>query len=61
MFEFFKKFVNNDEKPQENNPEVSSVEGQGSKFVFTLTKAKQDQPSHTGQTEILISNKPTSQ
>ncbi len=41
--------------------EVSSVEGQGSKFVFTLTKAKQDQPSHTGQTEILISNKPTSQ
>jgi Signal transduction histidine kinase len=36
--------------------EVSSTEGQGSQFVFSLTKAKQE-PSHTGQTEILISNK----
>ncbi len=35
--------------------EVSSTEGEGSKFVFTLTKAKQE-PSHTGQTEILIAN-----
>ncbi len=33
--------------------EVSSTEGEGSKFVFTLTKAAQE-PSHTGQTEILI-------
>ena len=40
--------------------EVSSVEGQGSKFVFTLTKtkAKHDQPSHTGMTEILIQKSP---
>jgi signal transduction histidine kinase len=35
--------------------EVSSTEGEGSKFVFSLTKAKQE-PSHTGQTEILIAN-----
>ena len=36
--------------------EVSSTEGEGTKFVFSLTKAKQE-PTHTGQTEILISSK----
>ncbi|MCR5542933.1 MAG: HAMP domain-containing histidine kinase [Eubacterium sp.] len=35
---------------------VSSTEGEGSEFVFTLTKAKQD-ATHSGETEILIDPK----
>ena len=36
--------------------EVTSKEGQGSQFMFTLTKSKgSDEPTHSGQTEILMS------
>ena len=40
-------------KAHNESIEVYSKEGEGSKFVFTLTKAKSE-GTHSGETEILV-------